>query len=187
MGDPLVTCATSVCSATASLQEAHKLGFMRAAGWAKRDDLRVDVDSPAYLNDQQSDLQALVALHPMNTQQPIPAQAFDAMDAETLADLIPLTAKVIEQDGKPIGVRMNYAQIRQFSKALASHMALGEPLNKKDLSMLVRRLAREIKFLAPNNRLSAAAMEYLERKGLNGSPLRASETPADFAEVPSST
>ena len=120
MGDPLVTCARSVLSATASLQEAHKLGFVRAAGWAKRDDLCADVDSPAYLNDQQSDLQTFAASHPANI------------------------------------------------------------LVERDLSMLVRRLAKEIKFLAPGNMLCAAAMEYLERKGLNGSSLRTSETPADM-------
>ena len=52
-----------------------------------------------------------VAVEPMQTE--------DAMSAETLADMIPSTAKVVEQDGKFIGVQMNYAEIRQFAKALA--------------------------------------------------------------------
>jgi hypothetical protein len=38
------------------LQEAHRLGFLRAAGWVQRDDLFADVSSPAYRKDRDHDL-----------------------------------------------------------------------------------------------------------------------------------
>jgi hypothetical protein len=50
--------------------------------------------------------------------QPLPAPSPEV--AEYLADLIPNTAVVIEQDGKPIGVRMTYAEVKLFAQALAT-------------------------------------------------------------------
>ena len=41
---------------TTELQQAYRLGFMRAAQWANRDDLKSDVGSPAYLKDMAEDL-----------------------------------------------------------------------------------------------------------------------------------
>jgi hypothetical protein len=35
---------------------AYRLGFLRAADWARRDDLRADVGSPAYLREMAADL-----------------------------------------------------------------------------------------------------------------------------------
>ena len=44
-----------------------------------------------------------------------------------------------------------------------------------DLSALVRRLVQALTKAAPDNDLPAKAMDYLKRKGLQGSPLRESE------------
>jgi hypothetical protein len=44
-----------------------------------------------------------------------------------------------------------------------------------DLAMLVVRLARSLNNHHPDNVLSAQAMDYLRRKGLQGSPLRRTE------------
>lgn len=41
-----------------------------------------------------------------------------------------------------------------------------------DLSALVRRLVQTLTKAAPDNDLPAKAMDYLKRKGLQGSPLR---------------
>lgn len=35
---------------------AYKLGFLRAAEWANRDDLKYDIESPAFLADMEHDL-----------------------------------------------------------------------------------------------------------------------------------
>ena len=43
-----------------------------------------------------------------------------------------------------------------------------------DLAALVRRLAHSLRKAAPCNELPAKAMDYLQREGLAGSPLRAS-------------
>ena len=40
----------------AALQEAHRLGFLRAAGWVQRDDLFADVNGPTYRKDRDHDL-----------------------------------------------------------------------------------------------------------------------------------
>lgn len=47
-----------------ALQEAHRLGFLRAAGWVQRDDLFADVSSPAYRKDRDHDLAALKGEQP---------------------------------------------------------------------------------------------------------------------------
>lgn len=40
-----------------------------------------------------------------------------------LADCVPQTATVVEQDGKPIGVRMTYAECQQFAQAALAKLA----------------------------------------------------------------
>jgi hypothetical protein len=63
--------------------------------------------------------ESLYQIHPLYTRpQPLPAPSLEV--AEYLADLIPNTAVVIEQDGKPIGVRMTYAEVKLFAQALAT-------------------------------------------------------------------
>ena len=42
-----------------------------------------------------------------------------------------------------------------------------------DLVSLVRRLARELRRAAPDHALPEKALDYLRRKGLQGSPFRA--------------
>lgn len=49
----------------AALREAHRLGFLRAAGWMQRDDLFDDVASPAYRKDRDHDLAALAQPAPV--------------------------------------------------------------------------------------------------------------------------
>lgn len=46
-----------------------------------------------------------------------------------------------------------------------------------DLSMLVKVLARKVSKSLPNDELPAEAMDYLKRKGLQGSPFRAETAP----------
>ncbi len=41
-----------------------------------------------------------------------------------------------------------------------------------DLAALVRQLARSLRKTAPDNELAYKALDYLKRKGLQGSPLR---------------
>ena len=45
-----------------------------------------------------------------------------------------------------------------------------------DLVALVQRLARELRKAAPDHVFPAAALDYLKRKGLQGSPLRGTPT-----------
>jgi len=44
-----------------------------------------------------------------------------------------------------------------------------------DLVALVQRLARALRKSAPDHALPAAALDYLKRNGLKGSPLRATQ------------
>lgn len=48
-----------------------------------------------------------------------------------------------------------------------------------DLSALVRRLAQALCKASPDNDLPAKALDYLQRKGLQGSPLRSAPKPSD--------
>lgn len=42
------------------LESAYQAGFLRAAEWTNRDDLRADLDSPAYAKDRERDLDEVV-------------------------------------------------------------------------------------------------------------------------------
>ena len=46
-----------------------------------------------------------------------------------------------------------------------------------DLAMLVTRLARSLRKAEPNNELTAQALDYLKRSGLEGSPFRGASRP----------
>lgn len=48
-----------------------------------------------------------------------------------------------------------------------------------NLSMFVRRLARLLRKHEPDSKAAAQALEFIERKGLQGSPLRTSQPPGD--------
>lgn len=48
----------------------------------------------------------------------------------------------------------------------------GAPVRTDDLAMLCQRLARALRKSAPDNELPEKAMDYLQRHGLQGSPLR---------------
>jgi hypothetical protein len=63
------------------------------------------------------------------------APAPEVMSGENLADLIPATAVIVESEGRPIGVRMTYAELRLFAKALATSQPLSQP------EALIRRVA----------------------------------------------
>lgn len=56
---------------TELLQQAHEMGFLRAAEWAGRDDLLADTKSPAYLRERDFDVSSLASPQP----QPEPAIA----------------------------------------------------------------------------------------------------------------
>ena len=56
----------------ALMQQAYRLGFLRCAGWAQRDDLFADVDSPTYKKDCQHDLSAIA--------QPVPKVCEELID-----------------------------------------------------------------------------------------------------------
>jgi hypothetical protein len=53
-----------------------------------------------------------------------------------------------------------------------------------ELAMLVRKLVRHVRKASPDNNMATMAMDYLQRKGLAGSPLRdaAPQQPAQSAE-----
>lgn len=55
---------------------------------------------------------------------------------------------------------------------LVNGLAAGDLPMVGDLAMLVARLARKLRKAAPADELPAQALDYLNRNGLNGSPLR---------------
>jgi hypothetical protein len=71
--------------------------------------------------------------------------------------------------GSEENIRKTYANRYQ------SMLAAAPPVTE-DLSALAARLARALRKAAPGNDLAEKAMDYLRRKGLQGSPLRAAPT-----------
>lgn len=62
-------------------------------------------------------------------------------------------------------------------------LAPSPPPRVDDLSTLVSRLARSLRQAAPDNDLSAKAVDYLRRHGLTGSPLRGVATVTAAVDV----
>jgi hypothetical protein len=67
------------------------------------------------------------------------------------------------------------AQVLKIMAAIESAGATGqEPVaSMDDLSMLIRQLVHALRKASPDNALAERATDYLKRKGLQGSPLRA--------------
>ena len=63
----------------------------------------------------------------------------------------------------------------QMHKATETREMIGLRGQVDDLSALVRRLVHSLSKAAPEHDLPAKALDYLKRKGLQGSPLRGSE------------
>lgn len=76
-------------------------------------------------------------------------------------------------------LRKATAEVKEFNSATLQYvhgLAAGDMPMMGDLVMLVARLARKLRKTAPADELSAQALDYLNRNGLCGSPLREAET-----------
>jgi hypothetical protein len=77
-----------------------------------------------------------------------------------------------------------YYEVWQARAALTAEKVAAAPV-VDELAMLVRKLVRHVRKASPDNNMATMAMDYLERKGLAGSPLRdaAPQQPAQSAEL----
>jgi hypothetical protein len=73
--------------------------------------------------------------------------------------------------GAEIWTLHDEASIERWNRRPSS--SIGEDGRAGDLSMLVRQLVHSLKKAKPDSDLAARAVDYLKRKGLAGSPLRA--------------
>jgi hypothetical protein len=72
-------------------------------------------------------------------------------------------------------LRKATAEVKEFNSATLKYvhgLAAGDLPMVGDLVMLVARLARKLRKAAPADELPAQALDYLNRNGLKGSPLR---------------
>lgn len=72
-------------------------------------------------------------------------------------------------------LRKATAEVKEFNSATLQYvhgLAAGDLPMVGDLAMLVARLARKLRKAAPADELPAQALDYLNRNGLKGSPLR---------------
>ena len=72
-------------------------------------------------------------------------------------------------------LRKATAEVKKFNSATLQcvhGLAAGDLPMAGDLAMLVARLARKLRKAAPADELPAQALDYLNRNGLKGSPLR---------------
>lgn len=72
-------------------------------------------------------------------------------------------------------LRKAAAEVKEFNSATLQYvhgLAAGDLPMVGDLAMLVARLARKLRKAAPADELPAQALDYLNRNGLKGSPLR---------------
>ena len=72
-------------------------------------------------------------------------------------------------------LRKAAAEVKEFNSATLQYvhgLAAGDLPMVGDLAMLVMRLARKLRKAAPADELPAQALDYLNRNGLKGSPLR---------------
>ena len=81
-------------------------------------------------------------------------------------------------------LRKATAEVKEFNNATLQYvhgLAAGDLPMVGDLAMLVARLARKLRKAAPADELPVQALDYLNRNGLKGSPLR--EAGADGTAV----
>lgn len=72
-------------------------------------------------------------------------------------------------------LRKATAEVNEFNSATLQYvhgLSAGDLPMVGDLAMLVARLARKLRKAAPADELPAQALDYLNRNGLKGSPLR---------------
>ena len=72
-------------------------------------------------------------------------------------------------------LRKATAEVKEFNSATLKYvhgLAAGDLPMVGDLAMLVARLARKLRKATPADELPAQALDYLNRNGLTGSPLR---------------
>ncbi len=72
-------------------------------------------------------------------------------------------------------LRKATAEVKEFNSATLQYvhgLAAGDLPMVGDLAMLVARLARKLRKATPADELPAQALDYLNRNGLKGSPLR---------------
>ncbi len=72
-------------------------------------------------------------------------------------------------------LRKATAEVKEFNSATLKYvhgLAAGDLPMVGDLAMLVARLARKLRKATPADELPAQALDYLNRNGLKGSPLR---------------
>jgi hypothetical protein len=72
---------------------------------------------------------------------------------------------------------VTHSTARYIWDAARRSAAIGEGGLVGDLSMLVRQLVHSLKKAKPDSDLAARAVDYLQRKGLAGSPLRGAAPP----------
>jgi hypothetical protein len=83
--------------------------------------------------------------------------------------------KLLHAMGASIGIPYHYNRLIAYIDGRATGTASDERVD--DLAMLIRLLVRALSGASPDNRLIPRALDYLKRKGLAGSPLRAAPTP----------
>ena len=72
-------------------------------------------------------------------------------------------------------LRKATAEVKEFNNATLQYvhgLTAGDLPMVGDLAMLVARLARKLRKASPADELPTQALDYLNRNGLNGSPLR---------------
>lgn len=82
-------------------------------------------------------------------------------------------------------LRKATAEVKEFNSATLKYvhgLAAGDLPMVGDLAMLVARLARKLRKAAPADELPVQALDYLNRNGLKGSPLRDARI-AELAET----
>jgi hypothetical protein len=83
--------------------------------------------------------------------------------------------KLLHAMGAATGIPYHYNRLIAYIDGRATGTASDERVD--DLAMLIRLLVRALSGASPDNRLIPRALDYLKRKGLAGSPLRAAPTP----------
>lgn len=117
---------------------------------------------------------ALLDLRPIY----VPPLTDDILIMQKANDFLSLPAEQGVWSGDIEGI----IKFAQFFKAVG-HAASADKPKLDDLAQLVAQLVRALRKAAPDNDLSERALGYLKRKGLIGSPLRASADAAVDADV----
>ena len=83
--------------------------------------------------------------------------------------------EVLSRDARNVTVKHAAGEPFTVNQCDAEFMPIPDELNLNkvdDLAMIARRLVRELRKCDPTNKTAADALDYLERSGLTGNPLR---------------